>query len=346
MKINVAVITGMLILVCALGIVGCAPEAETSAPANFYKGKTIDMVSTGTPGTTDDLQVRTVTSYLSRDTGAAVVVSDRHGAGGMDGMNYLYESEPDGLTLGEVSSNKFVANKVLDEPAAKYDIEKFSYIMGIGRRQTCFCVSPDGPYQSIADIKAGEDLKLGATSPSGYFSLADLTVIKLLELDATVITGFGVGDEIAAAVKRGELAGYASSTSGNLPRIEAGMVKPLFILARERDSLMPDVPAITELVSLSVEDLELVKLWERTLCSSTLLMAPPGIPEDKLEFLRDLAQKWMQDEEFREAIDAVSGEPVQTYISGEDVSRSMQDTMAEMDKFREIFVELIEKYRA
>jgi len=344
MKRQAAMVTGMLILVCALGVVSCAPEAEKSAPADFYKGKTIELVATASPGKSDDLILRTVALYLGRDTGATIVVSNRHGAGGMDGMNYLYESEPDGLTLGEVMSTKFVANKVLGEPAARYDIEKFSYIVAIDREQTYFFVSPDGPYQSVADLKAAKDLKLGATSPSGYLSLAGLTVIKLLGLDATVITGFGGAAELPPAVKRGEVAGYALDFDQDM--VQAGMIKPIFVLATQRDPLMPDVPAITELVSLSGEDLELVKLWELTLAGSGLFMGPPGMPEDRLEFLRDLAKKWTQDEEFRNAIETVVDEPVTIYITGEEVTRSMQDITTELGKYRETFAELIERYRA
>lgn len=341
---NIAVITVMLILVCTVGVVSCTPKAETSATADFYKGKTIELVATASVGSSFDLILRIVASYLGRDAGATVVVSDRRGAGGMDGMNYLYESKPDGLTLGGVMSTKFVGNKIMGEPAARYDIEKFSYIMAIEREQTFLWVSPDGPYQSITAITAGKDLKLGATSPSGTISLADLTVIKLLGLDATVVTGFSGTQELASAVKRGELDGYALSINRSL--MEAGMIKPMFVLATERNPLMPDVPAITELVSLSGEDLELVKLWERTLATSGLLMAPPGMPEDRLAFLRDLAQKWTQDEEFREAVDAVADEPVTTYITGEEVTKLMRDITAELSKYRETFAELIEKYRA
>ena len=38
-----------------------------------------------------------------------------------------------GLTLGTTSSAKFVSNKVLNEPAAVYDMAEFSYIMSIWR---------------------------------------------------------------------------------------------------------------------------------------------------------------------------------------------------------------------
>jgi tripartite-type tricarboxylate transporter receptor subunit TctC len=332
-----------LILVVTGVMAGCAPKAPIEAPADFYKGKTIELTSTATPGIATDLILRIIASHLSGDTGASTIVTTMMGAGGMEGMNYLYKAEPDGLTLGMTSSVKFVGNKVFDEPVAEYEIDKFSYIMSIGRRLTHFYVSPEGPYQSVVDLQTAKDLKLGATSPSGYISLADLTIIKLLGLDAKVITGFE-GGALSLAVKRGEVTGYAVEFSQ--ANVEAGLIKPLFVLATERDPRMPDVPAITELVDLSGEDLELVKLWETALVNSSLFIAPPDIPEDRLVFLRDLANKWAQDEGFRQEIDAVSGEEVQAYMTGEELTKAMQDTAAVLAKFQAVFADLIEKYRA
>ena len=126
------------------------------------------------------------------------------------------------------------------------------------------------------------------------------------------------------------------------------MIKPLFVLATERDPINPDVPAITELVDLSGQDLELVRLWETTLFSSSIFIAPPGTPEDRLEFLRDLADSWAHDEGFRQEIDTVYNYQVQDYeyITGEEVTRAMLDMVANVDDFQAIFTELIEKYRA
>jgi tripartite-type tricarboxylate transporter receptor subunit TctC len=341
---KLAVITGVILIVCVLLIPSCTPEVEPVAPADFYKGKSIELVSTASPGIATDLILRIIASYLSGDTGAGTVVTTMTAASGMEGMNHLYKAEPDGLTLGATSSVKFIGNKVFDEPVAEYKFEEFSYIMSIGRRLTHFFVSPDGPYQTVAELQAAKGLTLGATSPSGYFTLADLTVIKILGLDAKVITGFDGVAAQALAVKRGEITGYAVEISHD--KIEAGLIKPVFVLATERDPRMPDVPTITELVDLSDEDLELVRLWETALVNSTLFAGPPGLPEDRLAFLRELANQWAQDEAFRKEIDAVSGEEEQTYTTGEEVSRTMMETAASIGKFQAIFADLIEKYRA
>ena len=204
------------------------------------------------------------------------------------------------------------------------------------------------PTNPSLTFRLAKNLKIGGSSPSGPISLGGLTVIKLLGLDAKVVTGFTGESDRALAVKRGEIIGYCLNIPDARASVEAGMIKPMFVLATERDPLMPDVPAITELVNLTGENLELVKLWETALVGSNLFVASPGIPEDRLAFLRGLANKWVQDEGFREEINAVSGYEVQDqeYITGEEVTKAMLDMAAALDEFQAIFAELIEKYRA
>jgi tripartite-type tricarboxylate transporter receptor subunit TctC len=274
------------------------------------------------------------------------VVTDNSGAGGLNGMNYLYGAEPDGLTLGIVPSVKFVANEVLDEPAAAYDIEDFSYIMNVGHMPYYFMVSPDRPYQSVDALRAGEDLKIGGSSPSGAVSLGGLTVIELLDLDAKVVTGLEGEAARAPAAKRGEIAGYVIGVDTAQASMDSNMVRPLFVLASERDPHQPDVPAITELVDLTDDDLALVRLWETALVSSDIVAAPPGMPADRLAFLRGLADNWVEDEAFRQEINAVCGYDVGDYTTGEAVASAMTDLAAALGGFRTTFAEMIEKYRA
>jgi len=252
MTIRITGTMSALIVALLLTVVACSSDSQQPVtPADFYKGKTMDLIVSDNIGGETDLLGRVMASYLARDSGANVLVTNRRGAGGLDGMNYLYSSEGDGLTVGVTSAFKFVANYVLDEPAAVYDIEKFSYIMVFGNEPLYLFVSPDGPYQSIADLQGGNNLKIGAGSPSGPISLGGLTVVEILDLDAKVVTGFEGDSARALAVKRGEIIGYISSLPTVKASLDSGMLKPLFTLATERDPLRPDVPAITELVSLT-----------------------------------------------------------------------------------------------
>jgi tripartite-type tricarboxylate transporter receptor subunit TctC len=347
MTAKLAAIALALLLALTFAGIGCGSGSdESAAPAEFYQGKTINLIASSSPGGLNDLIARTIASYLERDTGANVVVTGKSGAGGLDGINYVYRSEPDGLTLGTVSSGKFVSNKVMDEPAAAYEVDDFSYIMRIGQMPYYFMTSPDGPYQSIADLRAEKDVKIGGSSPSGTVSLGGMTVAQLLDLDATVVTGIDGESQRSLAVKRGEIAGYVISVQTARASIDSGMVRPMLVLATKRDPRMPEVPAITEQGNMTEEEVALAELWEEALVYSNMLVAPPGMPQDRLTYLRGLAEKWMQDEGFREEIDRVSHHHVQTYVIGDAVAESMSNLTDSLDDFRAMFSEMIEMYRA
>jgi tripartite-type tricarboxylate transporter receptor subunit TctC len=340
-------VLAVLLLTPTMTIIGCSSDSQESVtPADFYEGKTINLVVSSKAGSRPDLIARTTVAYLERDTAANVVVTNMAGASGLDGMNYLYRSEPDGLTLGIVSIGKFVANKVMDETAAAYEVEDFSYIMNIGKRPSYFMISPDGLYQSVEELQAGENLKVAGGSPSGPVSLGGLTVIELLDLDAKVVTGIIGESSRSLSVKRGEIVGYVIGVEVAKVSIDSGLAEPMFVLATARDSLRPDVPAITELADIAEEDLALVELWETALVSSDIIAAPPGMPEDRLEFLRALAAEWTQDAEFRAEINRVSGYEVQSYAIGDTVVEAMLNFTTALDDYRALFAELIEKYRA
>jgi tripartite-type tricarboxylate transporter receptor subunit TctC len=333
-------------LMLSVLLTGCNGDNKTDAkPADFYKGQTIDLVTTGTPGGYDDLIAHVVATYLARDTGATVMVVNKRGASGMEGVNYVYSDQADGLTLGNVAAAKYVGNKIMKETAALYDIGKFSYIMSIGHELMYFFTSPGGAFQSIDDLNNAKNVKIGGSSPSGNISLAGLSVIKLLNLDARVVTGFESESDRGLAVKRGEIAGYCLNLAGARASITANLVKPLFIIATQRDPLMPDIPTITEFVKPGSDDLSLIQLWETAFVSSTLYNAPPDIPQDRLEFLRGLSGNWFQDQGFRQEINKVAGYEIKRYDTGEEVKKNMRELADNLDKFYTIFADLTARFR-
>lgn len=344
---NIKKIAGIFfILLITVSFAGCAQtDQDTLPPKEFYKEKTVELITTGSPGGYDDLLSQVVAKYMAIDLGCTVKVINKQGAGGIEGMNYLYKAVADGLTIGNVAASKFTGNKVMQEPAAEYEIDEYSYLMGIGQEQLYFFVSPVGSFQSVASLQAAKDIKIGGGSASGNIALAGLSVIKLLNLDAKVVTGIPNESDRAMAVRRGEIAGYCLNLAGTKDSVANGYVKPLFVLSSQRDPLMPDIPAITELVNISGEDMPLVTLWETSFVSSSIFTAPPDVPADRLDYLRGFADSWIQNESFRQEINQIAGHTIMKYLSGKEVSQNMVTLAESVDSLYEVFSDLIAKYR-
>jgi tripartite-type tricarboxylate transporter receptor subunit TctC len=330
----------------SLVLISCTAPDNDASPSEFYEGKTVNIVICGDPGSIADLISRVIADRLSTDTQAKVIFENRSEAGGLDGMNYLSEANPDGLTLGTNSMNKILTAKIFKDPAAHYELDDFSYILNVNKSKTYFFISSDSHYQSIDDLQAGVGLKIAAGSASGSISLAGLTIVDLLDLDAKVITGFENNTARSLATQRGEVIGYATKLTGLTGgELEAGTLKPLFVLGTTRDPDRPDIPAITELTSLSKDDLALVELWESGLSSGTVLAAPVGISKEKYLYLCDLAEGWCQDDSFYQDLSNVSGYYNKSNLTGQQLKEAIYDMASKMEEFQFRFADMIDKYR-
>lgn len=349
MKKGFIVIVMTLVLGLSLVAMSCAPQAPVGA-AEFYDGAIVDMIGSDDVGGDGDLSARLVAGFLSRDSGAKVPVTNRAEAGGLEGVNYIFRAKADGLTLGQTSGQKFVTNQVLGEAAADYELDKLTYWLRLGKVQYYMYVDPNGPFTTvdamIAADKAGK-IQFGGGSPAGGIALGGMTTAQVLGLtNAQVVTGIrGEGNRVAMT-QRGEIAGYVLNVPTTKASVAAGMVMPLFVLATERDPLSPDVPAITELIDLSPENRALIELWGTALVGSNLFIAPGGIPQDRYNFLVTLANGWAEDEDFREALDLISGFHVVGFETGDTVTQSILRVAQQMEPFKAVFASMIEKYRA
>src|SRR6187401_3449966 len=83
-------------------------HSASAEAAEFYRGKTVTLVVSSSPGGGYDVMARTIAKYLGRHIpgNPRVVVSNMPGAGGIVAMNYLYRAAPkDGTFIGGVQNN-------------------------------------------------------------------------------------------------------------------------------------------------------------------------------------------------------------------------------------------------
>ena len=97
--------------------------------ADFYQGKTINVVYGGGPGGTVDLRFRATASVLRKHIPGrpTFVIEYMPGGGSRKAGNYIYRARPDGLTMGVMLSS-FVPAAVLGLSGVLYDIDKLQYL--------------------------------------------------------------------------------------------------------------------------------------------------------------------------------------------------------------------------
>jgi len=269
---------------------GFVLAADVEKPADFYKGKTLNMVLLG-GGTNPDILIRAIAPSMGKYTGANSRVMEPPGMGGIATYSYLFREKPTGLIIGAGSLGAMM-NQIMEPGRTPYDMRKMSLICGYGWEKHVFLVSPDG-LASIAELKKLKNIKLVAAYPSGNLFLSTASAIHLLDLDAKVITGVKFTDT-PLGIKRGEFTGACLTIGNAAYYTRQGLVKPLFIISSRRDPAFPDTPAITELIPpLAGEKKELFDRWDKEIILSWLFMGPPGrFPKIDLHFCARQAGKF------------------------------------------------------
>jgi tripartite-type tricarboxylate transporter receptor subunit TctC len=223
----------------------------------YYQGKSVRIVVGYLAGDTHDVWARTIARYLTKHIPGTsdIIVVNMPGAGSMIAANHVYAvAKPDGLTLGTFSPSLYHA-QLTGRREVQFDWAKFTWIGSPVRNGHLLYMRSDSPYKTLNDIrKAGEPPRCSATG----VGTTSYDIPKLLEdtlgLKFRIITGYPGGAEQDLALERGEVDCRAIPTSaffGREPFItwfKKGLVQIMLQTARQRNSKIPDVPTIFELM--------------------------------------------------------------------------------------------------
>jgi tripartite-type tricarboxylate transporter receptor subunit TctC len=203
--------------------------------------------------------------------------------GGAKGVNQLYRARPDGYTVGIMNIPGLF---ILQERGGGYDLNKFTWLAGLGKDPYALAVPWTSPIKSVADLQAlskTRPVKFTTTGPDGTAYGVTMIATELLGIRLQLITGYKGSSEYVAAAVRGD--GDAVIT--NLPilaRFEAS--QSLRVIATfTSDGARRDVPDAKALGEPQLADL----LVER------LVAAPPNLPPDIKKTLVEAIDKAVND---------------------------------------------------
>jgi tripartite-type tricarboxylate transporter receptor subunit TctC len=152
----------------ALAIVMAATAGGPAAAqpvADFYRGKTVNILIGVGVGGEYDLQARLVARHLGKHIpgNPKVVPQNMTGASGIKMTNYLYtQATRDGTYIG-MSQNAFPAAQAVGSPGIQFDAAKFAWLGTIAPVNETMTVWNTTGVKSIEDARRRETIA-GATS--------------------------------------------------------------------------------------------------------------------------------------------------------------------------------------
>ena len=154
--------------------------------AAFFDGKTVNYIVATDPGGGYDINGRLVAEYMQKYLpGSTFVVQNMPGAGHLIGTNYIYASEPDGLTMGTFNTG-LIYGQLAGDPGAKFDFTKMSWIGKMSSDARVIVVSTDSGIESFEQLAASkEPVKFAAAGRGSAATVETGMLAKALNLPIT-----------------------------------------------------------------------------------------------------------------------------------------------------------------
>jgi tripartite-type tricarboxylate transporter receptor subunit TctC len=321
-----------------VALIGSRSGAMAQESKPFYEGKTLLLLVSSGPGATTDISARLVGRYLGRHIpgNPAVIVQNMPGGGGLVGANYLYNvAKPDGLTILAVSRANYL-DQMVGRPEVKADFRKFNWIGSFNKAPMMAACRSDSPYKSIAAIRAAKVPPRFGQSGTGSISYVFGSLIeKILDLKIKNVTGFQSGRETDLGMERGEVDCRATSDITVIRSPWNRWIKENFVTfviqqGPEKSALLPPVPTVAELAS--PESKPLLNLMDIMLAYTEFdrpFAAPPGLPKERLQTLRESFERMLKDGEFATEAKKLLDWDGRTYLSGEQLQKKLEVTVTQ-----------------
>ncbi len=331
-----------MLLVILIACFGNTTPASAADAAQFYKGKVLEFIVPYSPGGGTDVYARMIAPYLERYLGATIVIKNLPGAASIYGMNTIYTAKPNGLKIAITDTGGVILAKLLEQKGVRYDFNKFMWLGRIDGSKRVILVAKSSPYHTLKDLEGAKQIKF---SSSGITSGPGLTFGLLAHaLDwprgkIFQVSGYGGGRELMMAVMQGETDATSLSDSTAADFAREGLVRAILTVDRERSVFLPDVPTPYEQVNIPDE-----KDWPLAVYLSLEdlrrgLITTPGVPQEKVDFLRDAVAKTLADKELLAKAAKVK-RPINP-LSGKEMEKRIKEKLGvlsekQVKEFRDI----------
>ena len=280
----------------ALGTLLAVPSGAC-AQADFYKGKTVRLISGHPVGGDYDLGARLLAKHLARHIPGqpTVVVQNMPAAASVAAANYIYNVAPkDGTVIGSFSRN-FASQALMGQPNIEADPRRFIWLGGFSLPSRV-CVSwHTAPVQTAEDLFVKELIVAGGGATSSL-SIIPTVLNHVLGTKFRVIEGYKGITEAEIAIERGEVQGVCSSYAQFINYQQLIRDGKMRILLHMEEPPIPDIPQVPSIYTFAKTD-EQRQLFQFIFSSSEFgrpYVFPPGVPADRAALLRkalaDVAQ--------------------------------------------------------
>ena len=229
-------------LVCLITIVSIG---ASSAWAQGYPERVVEITVPSTPGATADLLGRALAEGLTQQLGQRFLIVNKAGASGVIGTAAVAQAKPDGYTLLHGAAFSITVQPLTDSQA-RYDHKSFDPICQTFKNDQVIVARRDGPLKSAQDLVAAARARPGALN-YGHPGTATIPHLAMIEFARLAKVEFNqVPFKGPAEAIQMTLAGQIDFAAVPLSTAAASPLAMPGLFARARNPAIPDVPTMKE----------------------------------------------------------------------------------------------------
>ena len=288
--LNSAAIAALLIVYCGSPL----------AADDFYAGKQVTFIVGAGVGGGYDLQARVTARHLGKHIPGKPAIIVQNMPARIAAANHMFNTAAkDGTTIALIQRGMLLA-KLIYPAGTRFEIEKFNWLGSLNSETAVTLAWHAAPHKTAKDL-FDQELIVGGitgvdpeTTPKLYNSLIG-TKFK-------VVTGYNSTAQIALAIERGEVQGIGDWSWSSVKAVRPDWVrdKKVTLLmqgALHKEPELGNLPSAFDYIK-NAADRKVLELHFTQKTAARPVIAPPGVPADKVAILRKAFAALAQDKEF------------------------------------------------
>src|SRR5215472_8011502 len=277
----------------AAGASAALPAVCMNAVAQSYPSRPVRITSGFPPGGISDTYARIVAAWLSQQLGQQFIVENRPGAGGTLAAAAAAKSAPDGYTLLQTTSAD-AWNATLYQNLNFDIVRDFAPVGTISRGSGLLVVNPSLPVKTVPELLAYAKAHPGqVTMASAGVGSAPHMFWELFRAKTgveMVHVPYRGGGPAVVDLLAGQVQAYFGTFPSSIEFVRAGKLRALAVTSATRAAVLPDVPAVAEVLPG----------YEASIYVG--ISAPRGTPADVVNKLNQAINQGLADDRVKKRI--------------------------------------------
>jgi tripartite-type tricarboxylate transporter receptor subunit TctC len=302
-----------------------AAIAQSAVPS-FFAGKQINLICGAAVGGGYDALARLLARHLGRliPGNPTIIVQNMPAAGSLAATNLIANTAPkDGLTISLIQRGMLLT-RLINPSAVRFDLDKLNWIGNLSSEVGLAFAWYTSKHKTAKDLFERELIVGGHTGVDP--ELTPRLYNAVLGTKFKIVTGYNGTADIGLAIERGEVEGIGDWSWSSLKKqkpdwIRDKKITPLLQSGLQNDPELPDVPNALEFAKTD-SDRRVIELFLTQKKVARPIIAPPGVPPERLAMLRNAVAALGKDREFLADVeksgleaDPISGEAVDKIVA-------------------------------